>query len=58
MEKIINVIKKYENIFIIILLFISLIGVSFYINLDVNDELWNFQNVYKMYMIHVIWKKL
>lgn len=49
MEKIINLIKKYENIFVIILLFISLIGVSFYINLDVNDELWNFQNVYKMY---------
>lgn len=49
MEKVINLIKKYENIFVIILLFISLIGVSFYINLDVNDELWNFQNVYKMY---------
>ena len=49
MEKVINLIKKYENIIVIILLFISLIGVSFYINLDVNDELWNFQNVYKMY---------
>ena len=49
MEKIINVIKKYENILVIILLFISLIGVSFCINLEVNDELWNFQNVYKMY---------
>ena len=49
MEKVINLIKKHENIFVIILLFISLIGVSFYINLDVNDELWNFQNVYKMY---------
>ena len=49
MEKVINIIKKYENIFVILLLFISLIGVSFYINLDVNDELWNFQNVYKMY---------
>ena len=49
MEKVINIIKKHENIFVIILLFISLIGVSFYINLDANDELWNFQNVYKMY---------
>ncbi len=49
MGKVINIIKKHENIFVIILLFISLIGVSFYINLDVNDELWNFQNVYKMY---------
>lgn len=49
MGKVINIIKKHENVFVIILLFISLIGVSFYINLDVNDELWNFQNIYKMY---------
>ena len=49
MEKVINMIKKYENIFVIILLFVSLIGVSFYVSLEANDELWNFQNVYKMY---------
>ena len=49
MGKVINIIKKHENVFVIILLFISLMGVSFYIKLDVNDELWNFQNIYKMY---------
>lgn len=49
MRKAIEIIKKKENIFILILIFISLIGVSLCINLVENDELWNFQNIYKMY---------
>ena len=49
MRKAIEIIKKKENIFILILIFISLTGISLCINLAANDELWNFQNIYKMY---------
>lgn len=56
MEKIAKFIHKNENVLIILLIAISLIGVVFYISLDVNDELWNFQNVYKMYNGFQIYK--
>ena len=56
MEKISKIINKNENIFIILLIAISLIGVVFNVTLDVNDELWNFQNIYKMYNEFEIYK--
>ena len=49
MKKISEIIKKNENFCIILLILLSLVGVTLYVSLDVNDELWNFQNIYKMY---------
>lgn len=56
MEKIAKFIHRNENILIILLIVISLIGVVFYVSLDVTDELWNFQNVYKLYNGFQIYK--
>lgn len=49
MKKISEFVRKNENICIILLIVFSLFGVVFYISLGINDELWNFQNIYKMY---------
>ena len=56
MGKIMKILKKRENIFIFLLLIGSLIGVTLCVSLDTNDELWNFQNVYKMYNGFQIYK--
>ncbi len=56
MKKTIEVIKKNENIFIILLIVLSLLGVVISVSLKVGDELWNFQNVYKMYNGFQIYK--
>lgn len=56
MEKIIDVIKKNENIFIVLLIAVSIIGVVYGVSFTVSDELWNFQNVYKMYNGFEIYK--
>lgn len=49
MEKIGKVIKKNENIFIILLIAISLLGIVISVDFSYGDELWNFQNIYKMF---------
>lgn len=49
MKNIIENVKKNENFYIILLISISLIGVALNVSLEANDELWNFQNVYKIY---------
>lgn len=56
MEKVIDFIKKNENIIIVLLIVLSLIGVTFGVSLVVGDELWNFQNVYKIYNGFEIYK--
>ena len=56
MKKTIEFIKKNENVFIILLIIISMIGVGYSVALSDNDELWNFQNIYKMYNGFQIYK--
>ena len=56
MKKILEIVNKNENIFIVLLIILSTIGVVFCIALGDNDELWNFQNVYKMYNGFQIYK--
>ena len=48
MEKAKEIIKKHENIFIIILTILMIIGYCFNVYLEAGDEIWNFQNIYKM----------
>ena len=56
MKKVKEILRKKENIFILLLIIISLIGVTLCVFLSDNDELWNFQNVYKMYNGFEIYK--
>lgn len=56
--KIKEFIKKYDNIFILIIILTVSIGFSFCIQLGANDELWNFSNIYKMNNGYTIYKDL
>ena len=47
--KTIEFVKRHDNIFFIILIFLSISGITLNISITNSDELWNFQNVYKMY---------
>ena len=47
--KITNFIEKHNNIFVVMLIFISIFGVTLNVKIGTSDELWNFQNIYKMY---------
>lgn len=47
--KTIEFVKKHDNIFFIILIFLSILGITMNVRIENSDELWNFQNVYKMY---------
>ena len=53
MKEIINLLnlylKKRGNLIAIIIIILSIIGISLNVNIIVSDELWNFQNIYKMY---------
>lgn len=56
MEKIKAYIKEHEYIFMFLFIGFSLVGVSLCVYLQNGDELWNFQNVYKMYNGYQIYK--
>ncbi len=49
MKKIIQEIKRKDNIIVFIVFFLITLGISLNIYLESSDEIWNFQNVYKMY---------
>ena len=49
MEKIIQKLKSKENIGMLLLIIFSLLGVTLCVSLTDSDELWVFQNIYKMY---------
>ena len=48
MEKAKEIIKKHQNIFIIFFIILMIIGYCFNVYLGAGDEIWNFQNIYKM----------
>lgn len=47
--KTIEFVKRHDNIFFIILIFLSISGITLNIPIANSDELWNFQNVYKIH---------
>lgn len=47
-KKVIETIKKHDNIFILIIILISTL-VTFKAKIESGDEIWTFQNIYKMY---------
>ena len=56
-EKVAKIINKYDNLFVIIVIILSVTGIVLDIKLANSDEIWNFQNVYKMYNGFVIYKE-
>lgn len=42
-------VEKHDEIFVTILIFIMSLGYSLYVKTCVGDEVWNFQNIYKIY---------
>ncbi len=44
-----NFINKHYDMFVFVILFISIIGFSLNVKTIPGDEMWNFQNIYKMY---------
>ena len=57
-NKIINRIKEKDNILVFVLFFVVSAGISLNIYLESGDELWNFQNVYKMYKGYKIYEEI
>ncbi len=55
MKKINKFVKKHDVLFIIIIAIIILAGSSLNRTIEVTDELWNFNNIYKMYNGAVIY---
>ena len=49
MKNIISKVKEKDNIAVFILFFLISLGISLNLYIEASDELWNFQNVYKMY---------
>ena len=49
MKNIINKIKEKDNIAVFILFFLISLGICLNIRIEASDEIWNFQNIYKMY---------
>ena len=58
MKNIINKIKEKDNLPAFILFFLISLGISLNIYLESSDEIWNFQNVYKMYNGFNIYKEI
>lgn len=60
MEKINNkmteFIKRYDNIFVLIIILLSIFGVTLNILIISSDEIWNFQSVNKMYNGNIIYR--
>ena len=54
--KITNFIERHNNTFVVMLIFLSIFGITLNVNLESSDELWNFQNIYKMYNGFQIYK--
>lgn len=53
---IIEFIKKYDNAFALIIILISIFGVTLNILVISSDEIWNFQSINKMYNGNIIYK--
>ena len=58
MKKIINNVKKHDNIFMFLWIMIMATTITYNIPIDANDELWNFSNIYKMHNGYVIYQDM
>ena len=51
-----NFLKKHDNLFVILILFLSIYGIILNVDITNSDELWNFSNLYKLYNGFEIYK--
>ena len=58
MNKIIKILKKRDNIVIFCIMFIISAGICLNLKIAPGDEIWNFQNAYKMYNGFKIYKDI
>ena len=58
MKKIVDIVKKHDNIIILIWIIIMATTITFNIQIEANDELWNFSNIYKMYNGYTIYQDI
>jgi len=56
--KLIEKIKKHDNIIVFIIITIIVSSIVFFTQTDSNDELWNFSNIYKMVNGYTIYKDI
>lgn len=49
MKKIKEIIVKHDELSFVLLFFVIIFGITMYIKTEPTDEIWNFQNIYKMY---------
>lgn len=56
MKKIVDLVKKYNTLCIILLILFSIVGIALNVKIVASDELWCFQNIYKMYNGYQIYK--
>lgn len=56
MERIKTILKNKENLFILVLIVLSLTGITLSVSLSISDEVWNFQNIYKMFNEYQIYE--
>lgn len=58
MKRMLDIVKKHDNIIILIWIIIMVTTITFNIQIEANDELWNFSNIYKMYNGYTIYQDL
>ena len=49
MIKIVDWAKRHDNIVVFFVILVSILGISLNVKITASDELWNFQNIYKIY---------
>jgi len=57
MQRVFNIIKK-KDMDVFLLIVVLILGVTLFVVIDSNDELWNFANCYKMFNGYKIYKDL
>lgn len=58
MKKIIQIVKKQDNVLVILFFILSIMAKVLFVKFEAGDELWNFSNVYKMANGFTIYKDI
>ena len=56
MKRVIKWVRKHDNLVVCFIILLSIVGISLNVKIIASDELWNFQNIYKLYNGFEIYK--
>lgn len=56
MKRVIKWARKHDNLVVCFIILLSIVGISLNVKIIASDELWNFQNIYKLYNGFEIYK--